>query len=57
MMSLHSYLLLALPANIAIACCAARITRGLRRSGSATLWLRRGGTSWLPPSIPSDLVI
>lgn len=31
-----------LPTNIAIACCAARITRGLRRSGSVTLWLRRG---------------
>ena len=31
-----------LPTNIAIACCAARITRGLRSSGSATLWLRRG---------------
>lgn len=31
-----------LPVNIAIACCAARITRGLRNSGSATLWLRRG---------------
>jgi threonine/homoserine/homoserine lactone efflux protein len=33
---------IALPVNIAIACCAARITRGLRRNGSATLWLRRG---------------
>jgi threonine/homoserine/homoserine lactone efflux protein len=31
-----------LPTNIAIACGAARITRGLRRSGSLTLWLRRG---------------
>lgn len=31
-----------LPINIAIACCAARITRGLRSSGSITLWLRRG---------------
>ncbi len=31
-----------LPTNIAIACCAARITRGLRRNGSVTLWLRRG---------------
>jgi threonine/homoserine/homoserine lactone efflux protein len=33
---------IALPVNIAIACCAARITRGLRRNGSVTLWLRRG---------------
>lgn len=33
---------IALPTNIAIACCAARITRSLRRSGSVTLWLRRG---------------
>jgi len=33
---------IALPVNIAIACCAARITRGLRRNGSLTLWLRRG---------------
>lgn len=31
-----------LPTNIVIACCAARITRGLRRNGSVTLWLRRG---------------
>lgn len=31
-----------LPTNIAIACCASRITRGLRRSGGTTLWLRRG---------------
>lgn len=31
-----------LPTNIAIACCAARITRGLRHNGSTTLWLRRG---------------
>jgi threonine/homoserine/homoserine lactone efflux protein len=31
-----------LPTNIAIACCASRITRSLRRSGSITLWLRRG---------------
>jgi threonine/homoserine/homoserine lactone efflux protein len=31
-----------LPTNIAIACCAARITRSLRRSGSVTLWLQRG---------------
>lgn len=30
-----------LPTNIAIACCAARITRNLRRSGTMTLWLRR----------------
>lgn len=33
---------IALPTNIVIACCAARITRGLRRNGSVTLWLRRG---------------
>jgi len=33
---------IALPTNIAIACCAARISRGLRHSASATLWLRRG---------------
>lgn len=33
---------IALPVNIAIACCAARITGGLRRNGSVTLWLRRG---------------
>jgi threonine/homoserine/homoserine lactone efflux protein len=33
---------IALPTNIVIACCAARITRGLRRNGSAALWLRRG---------------
>lgn len=31
-----------LPTNIVIACCASRITRGLRRSGATTLWLRRG---------------
>jgi len=31
-----------LPTNIAIACCASRITRGMRRNGSATLWLRKG---------------
>lgn len=31
-----------LTTNITIACFAARITRGLRRSGSLTLWLRRG---------------
>lgn len=33
---------IALPTNIAIACCAARITQSLRRSASITLWLRRG---------------
>lgn len=32
---------IALPTNIVIVCCAARITRGLRRNGSLTLWLRR----------------
>jgi threonine/homoserine/homoserine lactone efflux protein len=31
-----------LPTNIVIACCAARVSHGLRRSGSTTLWLRRG---------------
>ena len=31
-----------LPTNIVIACCAARITRGLRRNGWLSLWLRRG---------------
>ncbi|HEY6516607.1 MAG TPA: LysE family translocator [Steroidobacteraceae bacterium] len=31
-----------LPTNIAIACCAARVSRGLRRNGSITVWLRRG---------------
>lgn len=31
-----------LPTNIAIACCAARVTHGLRRNGSITVWLRRG---------------
>ena len=31
-----------LPTNIAIACCADRVTRGLRRNASASLWLRRG---------------
>lgn len=30
-----------LPTNIAIACCASRITRRLRHSGGTTLWLRR----------------
>lgn len=30
-----------LPTNIAIACCAARVSRGLRRNGSITVWLRR----------------
>lgn len=34
--------LIALPTNIVIACCAARITRGLRRDGALSLWLRRG---------------
>lgn len=33
---------LGLPTNIAIACCAARVSRGLRRNGSMTIWLRRG---------------
>ncbi|HEY1890892.1 MAG TPA: LysE family translocator [Steroidobacteraceae bacterium] len=31
-----------LPTNIAIACCAARVSHGLRRGGSLTVWLRRG---------------
>lgn len=34
--------LIGLPINIAIACCASRISRGLRRSGSVTVWMRRG---------------
>lgn len=31
-----------LPTNIVIACCAARITRGLRGNAAISLWLRRG---------------
>lgn len=34
--------IVALPVNIAIVCFAARISRGLRHNGSATLWLRKG---------------
>jgi threonine/homoserine/homoserine lactone efflux protein len=34
--------MIGLPVNVAISCCAARITRGLRRSGSVSLWLQRG---------------
>lgn len=33
---------IALPTNIVIACCAARITQGLRRNASISLWLRKG---------------
>lgn len=32
---------IALPVNIGIACCASRITQGLRRDGSVIPWLRR----------------
>ncbi len=31
-----------LPTNIVIACCAARITRGLRGNAAIALWMRRG---------------
>lgn len=34
--------MIGLPTNILIACCAARITRGLRGNAAVALWLRRG---------------
>lgn len=33
---------IALPTNITIACCAARITRGLRRNAALSVWLHKG---------------